>query len=60
MTKEELKSLIPRKTMVYSKQDNVGYTFMGINTDGKYQLCGLPYGYDECVMMNSFKINKIK
>ncbi len=46
MTKEELESLIPRKTMIYS--------------NGKYQLCGLPYGYDECVMMNSFEINKIK
>ena len=56
MTKEQLKNLIPRKTMVYAKGDGVGYTFMGINPDGKYQLCGLPFGYENYIIMNCFEI----
>jgi hypothetical protein len=58
MTKEELRSLIPIESMVYSKKENVGYTFMGIDKNGKYQLYGLPCAYDEYIMLNSFKIDK--
>lgn len=56
MTKEQLENLVPRMTIVYAKRDGVGYTFMGVNPDGKYQLCGLPFGYDDDIMMNSFEI----
>lgn len=58
MTNEELKALEPGKTFVYSNREgiNVRWMFTGINPDGTYQLYGLPFGYEESLMLNSFQV----
>lgn len=56
MTRTELDSLIPNKSMVYAKRDDVGYTFLGIDANGKYRLCGMPFGYEDYIIMNSFYV----
>ena len=60
MTKRELDNLVPRKSMVYSKKEgkSVQWMFMGINPDGKYQLCGLPFGYEKYLMIDCFEVVK--
>lgn len=54
ITKEQLDSLVPRETMIYAKSDNVGYTFMGIDDNGKYLLYGVPNGYSNYIIMDCF------
>jgi len=58
MTIDQLNKLEPRKTIVYKKREgkSVQYMFMGINQDGTYQLCGMPYGYKNYLMMDCFDI----
>lgn len=56
MTKNELKLLEPHKTMIYSKSDGVGYTFIGIDEQGLYKLCGMPWSYEGYIIMNSFEL----
>lgn len=58
ITKQEMLKMIPHKTMVFAKNDGVGYTFMGIDEDGKYLLCGMPYSYEDYIIMNSFEVKK--
>lgn len=59
MTRKELKNLVPHVTMVCSKRDpGVGYTYMGRNKDGTYQLCGMPFGYEGYIMRNSFMVRQ--
>lgn len=55
MKKEELKNLIPGKTMVYRKRDGVGYTFIGVDENGNYKLCGMP-AYEKCIMLECFEV----
>lgn len=56
MTGEQIKTLIPHETRVRNWYNGAQYTFMGINEDGTYQLCGLPNGYSLNVMLSSFEI----
>lgn len=57
MTREELLALTPKETMVYRKSDGVGYTFMGIDEDGKYMLSGMP-SYEDYLMMSCFELRE--
>jgi len=58
MTRDQLNKLEPRKTMVYKKREgkSVQYMFMGINKEGRYQLCGMPFGYEDYLMINCFEV----
>ena len=57
MTKEQLNILEPHKTMVYPKSEgkSVQYMFMGVDKDGKYQLCGMS-SYEDYIMMDCFEV----
>lgn len=56
MTKQERESMIVNKTTLYSKRDGVGYTFMGVDEDGRYKLCGMPFGYEDYIIENCFEL----
>ena len=32
--------------------------FIGINEDGEYMLCGMPFGYEDYLILNHFEIVK--
>lgn len=62
MTKQELAQLIPKESMIYSKREGktVQWMYMGRNKDGTYQLCGLPFGYSEDLLLTRFEVVRDK
>lgn len=58
MTKEQFKNLEPHKTMLYSKREgkSVQWMFMGIDDEGKYMLCGHPFGYEDYLIIDCFEV----